>query len=64
MTKPRVRFSCTTSAPIGEAIEKLLWTGLYGRTRAAVVERLVSEAIEAKVRAGLVRIEELQEPRT
>lgn len=58
----RVRLSCTTSAPIGEAIEQLLWSGLYGRTRAAVVERLICEAIETKARAGLVKLEDLHSP--
>lgn len=39
------RLSCTTTAPIAEAVEHLLFTGFWGRTRAEVVERLVSHAL-------------------
>jgi hypothetical protein len=42
----RVRLSITTSLQVGEAIERLLWSGLYGNNRATVVERLLCERIE------------------
>lgn len=41
----RVRLYCTTSPEVGEAVEALLWSGLWGRNRAEVVERLVCRAI-------------------
>jgi hypothetical protein len=59
----RVRLSCTTSAQVSEAIEALLWQGIHGRTRAEVVERLICQALCQKVRQGLIRLEDLQEPR-
>lgn len=37
----RARLSCTTSPQVREAVEALLWTGLYGANRAGVVERLI-----------------------
>ena len=39
------RLSCTTSTQVGEAVEHLLWSGLWGNSRAAVVERLLCHAI-------------------
>jgi len=64
MKSTRVRLSCTTSPQVGEAVEALLWSGLYGRTRAEVVERLLCDAVAEKIRAGVVRADDLQEPRT
>lgn len=61
MTRKRVRLNCQTTAQVGEAIEQLLWTGLYGSSRAAVVERLVCEALQEKARAGLIKVEDLRE---
>ena len=55
-SKRRVRLSCTTSTQIGEAVEQLLWSGLYGNNRAAVVERLISDAVMAHVKDGLLKI--------
>lgn len=43
MKRPRLSF--TTSPQVSEAIDALLWTGLWGATRSAVVERLVCHAI-------------------
>ena len=41
----RKRFSFSTSEPVAELIEALLWSGLWGRTRAEVIDRLVCEAL-------------------
>ncbi|MDA8119193.1 MAG: hypothetical protein M0Z85_03895 [Gammaproteobacteria bacterium] len=41
----RKRFSFSTSDPVAELIEALLWSGLWGRTRAEVIDRLVCEAL-------------------
>ena len=41
----RIRLSCATSAQVGECIEALLWSGLWGRTKAEVIERLLCKAI-------------------
>lgn len=43
----RPRLSCTTSPQVAEALDALLWTGLWGRTRAEVVERLLCHAIQS-----------------
>ena len=40
-----VRLSCTSTPQVREAIDSLLWSGLWGRTRAEVVERLVCHAL-------------------
>lgn len=41
----RVRLSCTTSPQVAECIEQLRWSGLWGLTRAEVIERLLCRAI-------------------
>lgn len=55
----RIRLSCTTSPQISEAIEQLLWSGLYGSSRAQVVERLICDAVGQKISTGLVRVKDL-----
>ena len=40
-----VRLFCTTSPQVGEAVEHLLWSGLWGGSRSAVIERLLCHAI-------------------
>jgi hypothetical protein len=56
----RVRLSCTTSPQISEAIEQLLWSGLYGNSRAQVVERLIADAVVAKIRERVIKVEDLK----
>lgn len=63
MNKGRIRLACTATAQMGEAIELLLWGGLHGRTRADVVERLLSQAICTLVHDGYIDIREIQEPK-
>lgn len=43
MTRPRLSF--TTSPQVRESIDALVWSGLWGRTRAEVCERLVCHAL-------------------
>jgi len=59
----RVRLSCTVTAQIGEAVERLLWSGLHGNNRAEVVNRLVSDSVVRLIRDGYITVEEIQEPR-
>jgi hypothetical protein len=55
------RLQTIVPAPLFEAIEQLLWTGLYGATRGDVVHRLISESVVRRVSEGLIKIEELHE---
>lgn len=57
----RVRLYCTATPQMGEAVEKLLWTGLFGLNRSQVVERLLSEAIGRHLADGVLKLEDLRE---
>jgi len=52
-----VRLACTTSAQVGRMIDALLATGLYGNSRAAVVERLICQALIEDLRQRVVNLE-------
>jgi hypothetical protein len=54
----RKRMSFSASEEVVEAIESLLWTGLNGRNRADVIERLICEAIRERVSSGSLKIDE------
>ena len=41
----RKRFTFSTSESVAELIEALLWSGLWGRSRAEVIDRLICEAL-------------------
>jgi len=57
----RVRLQCTATLQISEAIEKLLWGGLHGKTRSEVVERLLCEAVLAKIDNGELKVDDIRE---
>lgn len=61
--RPRttVRVAAAVTPQISEAIDKLLWSGLYGTTRADVVSRLLSEGIVRCLVDGLVGLGDLRE---
>jgi hypothetical protein len=59
----RVRLSCTTTPQVGEAVEQLLWSGLYGNNRAEVISRLIGDGISRAIAAGLVDPKTLREVR-
>lgn len=54
--------SCTVTPQIAEAIERLLWGGLHGNTRAEVARRLVSDAILRVIKEGYLKMEDITEP--
>lgn len=57
-----VKVSTIVSAPVGEAIECLLWQGLHGSTRSEVVRRLIEQAVELQIVRGHLRHDQLTEP--
>lgn len=40
-----VRLSCTSTPQVSDAVDILLWSGMWGNSRSAVVERLLCHAI-------------------
>lgn len=57
----RVKITVKLSAPVSQALDALLWSGLYGETREEVVERLVCERVMTLLRKGTLRREDIWE---
>jgi hypothetical protein len=50
---PPVQITFTTTAQLGEQLDSLVNSGLFGKSRAEVAERLISERIRLLIKEGL-----------
>lgn len=57
----RVKITVKISPQVSQALDALLWAGLHGDSREAVVERLICDRIMTLLRKGTLRREDIWE---